>query len=54
MREVKQKEVLALLNSGDLKAVDLSFVPEKPAEKQLSDQEKMAQLEKMNLNDEIV
>ena len=40
------KTILEQLKSGELKAVDLSFVPEKPKEKEITDEEKLAAIEK--------
>ena len=49
---VFQSKTLEKLKSGELKAVDLSFVPEKPTEEavQKSDQEKLAELEQAILD----
>lgn len=48
-----QKLFLTKLKSGKLKAVDLSFVPEKPKEEELSDQEKLLELEEAIKNAKI-
>ena len=45
-------KILEKLKTGELKAVDLSFAPEKPVEEvvELSDQEKLAELEQAILD----